>query len=184
MVRSKSFLALVIIFLIAGLFVFIVQQFVEVDPANLIACPEEAVEPCEDELPAPIEEPDLIACSADAMQCPDGSFVGRTGPNCEFAPCPTGEPNAVDSFEDCVAAGNPVMESYPRQCIHDDEHFVEEVEIELAPFPIMYGMDQGNVAEYQSDCEAKGGVLNTCGSPCGPDAEVCITACAVVCEAP
>jgi hypothetical protein len=29
----------------------------------------------------------LVACTADAMQCPDGSYVGRTGPNCEFAPC-------------------------------------------------------------------------------------------------
>lgn len=36
--------------------------------------------------PAPIvEEP--VFCAADAMQCPDGSFVGRTGPNCEFV-CP------------------------------------------------------------------------------------------------
>ena len=33
------------------------------------------------------EEPTLIACPMDAMQCPDGSYVGRTGPNCEFAPC-------------------------------------------------------------------------------------------------
>lgn len=28
-----------------------------------------------------------IACTQDAMQCPDGSYVGRTGPNCEFH-CP------------------------------------------------------------------------------------------------
>ncbi|MDO8548499.1 MAG: hypothetical protein Q7R71_02400, partial [bacterium] len=28
-----------------------------------------------------------VACTADAMQCPDGSWVGRSGPNCEFA-CP------------------------------------------------------------------------------------------------
>ncbi|MDO8435931.1 MAG: DUF5667 domain-containing protein [bacterium] len=28
------------------------------------------------------------ACTADAKQCPDGSYVSRTGPNCEFAPCP------------------------------------------------------------------------------------------------
>lgn len=26
-------------------------------------------------------------CTADAMMCPDGSYVGRTGPNCEFV-CP------------------------------------------------------------------------------------------------
>lgn len=29
------------------------------------------------------------ACTEEAKQCPDGSYVGRTGPNCEFAPCPT-----------------------------------------------------------------------------------------------
>ena len=28
-----------------------------------------------------------VACTMDAMQCPDGSYVGRTGPNCEFV-CP------------------------------------------------------------------------------------------------
>ena len=29
-----------------------------------------------------------VACDADAKTCPDGSTVGRIGPNCEFAPCP------------------------------------------------------------------------------------------------
>jgi hypothetical protein len=29
------------------------------------------------------------ACTLEAKICPDGSSVGRTGPNCEFAPCPT-----------------------------------------------------------------------------------------------
>src|SRR3989344_156540 len=28
-----------------------------------------------------------LFCTADAMQCPDGGYVGRTGPNCEFV-CP------------------------------------------------------------------------------------------------
>lgn len=28
------------------------------------------------------------ACTDDAKQCPDGSYVSRTGPNCEFAACP------------------------------------------------------------------------------------------------
>ncbi|KKR80182.1 MAG: hypothetical protein UU73_C0006G0010 [Candidatus Daviesbacteria bacterium GW2011_GWA1_41_61] len=27
-------------------------------------------------------------CTQDAKKCPDGSYVSRTGPNCEFAPCP------------------------------------------------------------------------------------------------
>ena len=29
-----------------------------------------------------------VACTMDAMMCPDGSYVGRTGPNCEFEACP------------------------------------------------------------------------------------------------
>lgn len=29
-----------------------------------------------------------VACTMDALLCPDGTAVGRTGPNCEFAPCP------------------------------------------------------------------------------------------------
>jgi hypothetical protein len=30
----------------------------------------------------------LTACTQEAKLCPDGSTVGRTGPNCTFAPCP------------------------------------------------------------------------------------------------
>jgi hypothetical protein len=29
------------------------------------------------------------SCTTDAKICPDGTAVGRTGPNCEFAACPT-----------------------------------------------------------------------------------------------
>lgn len=38
-------------------------------------------------------------CTTEAKICPDGSGVGRTGPNCEFAPCP--------------AAGTPAGETTP-----------------------------------------------------------------------
>lgn len=31
--------------------------------------------------------PEQVACTMDALQCPDGSWVGRTGQNCEFK-CP------------------------------------------------------------------------------------------------
>ena len=33
----------------------------------------------------------------------------------------------INSFEKCVSAGNPVMESYPRQCRFKDKTFAEEV---------------------------------------------------------
>ena len=32
------------------------------------------------------------ACTMEAKQCPDGSYVSRTGPNCEFASCPGATP--------------------------------------------------------------------------------------------
>ena len=32
--------------------------------------------------------PAPVACTAEAKQCPDGTYVGRTGPKCEFTPCP------------------------------------------------------------------------------------------------
>jgi len=38
------------------------------------------------------------------------------------------ETSPTDNFEECAAAGNPVMESYPRQCrTPDGKHFVEEI---------------------------------------------------------
>lgn len=33
-------------------------------------------------------EVEQVACTMDAKLCPDGSYVGRIGPNCEFAMCP------------------------------------------------------------------------------------------------
>lgn len=36
--------------------------------------------------------------------------------------------STISNFDDCVTAGNPVMESYPRQCVTEDGlHFVEEI---------------------------------------------------------
>jgi len=43
-----------------------------------------------------------IACTADAKICPDGSAVGRTCPNCEFAPCPAENDQPLDcKSSDC-----------------------------------------------------------------------------------
>ena len=32
---------------------------------------------------------EIKGCTAEGKVCPDGSVVGRTGPNCEFEQCPT-----------------------------------------------------------------------------------------------
>ena len=40
---------------------------------------------------------DGIACTQEAKLCPDGSYVGRTGPNCEFTECPAVATTTVSS---------------------------------------------------------------------------------------
>jgi len=42
-------------------------------------------------------QPGQIACTLEAKICPDGSAVGRSGPDCEFSPCPTASPNSCDA---------------------------------------------------------------------------------------
>lgn len=42
---------------------------------------------CEKSAP-PTSEPGGTACTMEAKICPDGSAVGRSGPKCEFTPCP------------------------------------------------------------------------------------------------
>jgi hypothetical protein len=52
--------------------------------------------------PAPTEyknpnEPEPVFCTADARLCPDGTYVGRSGPKCEFV-CPGATSTPI--FED------------------------------------------------------------------------------------
>lgn len=45
---------------------------------------------------------DPIACTMEAKLCSDGSSVGRTGPNCEFAACPIHDTTGWKIFSDTV----------------------------------------------------------------------------------
>ncbi len=74
----------------------------------------------------PVEVPNQpaepVACTMDAKMCPDGSYVGRQGPNCEFAACPvattTVSDNVVDAFLNKPSAvGNIVIT--PLEVIED-----------------------------------------------------------------
>jgi hypothetical protein len=38
-------------------------------------------------------------CTMEAKLCPDGSSVGRSGPNCEFSPCPTPTPDPTADWK-------------------------------------------------------------------------------------
>lgn len=61
----------------------------------------------------------------------------------------------VTNFQECVEAGYPVMESYPRQC-QDSEgnHFVEEIEFESGEE--FYGSSSMYPCESDEDCVSFG----------------------------
>lgn len=61
-----------------------------------------------------------IACTMDAKQCADGSYVGRIGPNCEFAPCPTTNNTAPAATEwKTITIGGIVDFQIPAHCNAD-----------------------------------------------------------------
>lgn len=68
----------------------------------------------------------VYACTMDAKMCPDGSYVGRSGPRCEFTACPSGSGNTpaqpspqsnltlkvgqTGTFENFSIKANPIIE--------------------------------------------------------------------------
>jgi predicted lipoprotein with Yx(FWY)xxD motif len=60
------------------------------------------------------------ACTAEAKICPDGSAVGRTGPNCEFAPCPQIVGNDSD-IHGCKASAGYSWCEPQQKCVHEWE---------------------------------------------------------------
>jgi len=66
----------------------------------------------------------FVFAFAGCMQVPSGQDAQKT---------------AITNFEECVAAGNPVMESYPRQCNANGKNFVEEID-----FPVEMTDEAGN----------------------------------------
>lgn len=43
------------------------------------------------------KEPEQVFCTMEAKMCPDGSYVGRSGPKCEFAECPKTDIKETDT---------------------------------------------------------------------------------------
>ena len=46
-----------------------------------------------------------VACTMEAKICPDGTAVGRTGPNCEFAECPQSQATSTSGGVTVVGPG-------------------------------------------------------------------------------
>ena len=56
-----------------------------------------------------------VICTQEAKSCPDGSYVGRAGSNCEFAPCPT-----VERFSDICTQDADCVATCPRDCLNKE----------------------------------------------------------------
>lgn len=52
-------------------------------------------------------------CSTETKVCPDGSLVGRTGPNCEFAACPEKEDEIITNLKTYTNNKYNYQISYP-----------------------------------------------------------------------
>ncbi|MCA9360999.1 hypothetical protein KC845_00425 [Candidatus Kaiserbacteria bacterium] len=100
-----------------------------------------------------------VACTMEAKLCPDGSAVGRVGPNCEFAECPAGSDVSVGehtcteemkSAEACTMDYAPVCGLVEVQCVTTP----------CPPVPQTFGnactaCSQGRVISYEDgECEA------------------------------
>ncbi|HOZ36897.1 MAG TPA: DUF333 domain-containing protein [bacterium] len=60
-------------------------------------------------------ESKTTACTGEALVCPDGSSVGRTGPNCEFTPCPEAKPEITTVTFVCDDGKNIQAKFYPQK---------------------------------------------------------------------
>ena len=103
----------------------------------------------------------------------------------------------VTNFEECVAQGNPIMESYPEQCAHEGVVYTRElspeevVDFELYEACGLLGgtyLEEHNECEYisQEACTVLGGEFKECESACRHDPDypevMCTTQCVIVCE--
>lgn len=134
------------------------------------------------------EEPDIperespVACTMEAKICPDGTSVGRTGPNCEFAPCPS-------------APVSTPQEEEPPQTLEGGAELdmgIGDASVPPSLSPDMACRAQGGTwnAQYRecvgvgpSQCGAIGGRYDECASACrnDPNADVCTMQCVEVC---
>ena len=65
------------------------------------------------------KQPAPVFCTQEAKLCPNGSYVGRTGPNCEFATCPELNYSGWKTFTDTkTGISFQYPETLPTEYIH------------------------------------------------------------------
>lgn len=109
--------------------------------------------------------PDNTACTADAKICPDGSSVGRTGVDCEFAECPVATSttqivnpasvNCKDKGGQVVIKDGPIGQY--GLCFFDDNRACEEWAMLRGDCPVGGVKTTGYDTEAQKFCAWSGG---------------------------
>jgi len=101
------------------------------------------------------QEKSEVFCTQDVKICPDGSFIGRTGPNCEFTSCPIIEAPVVKT---------PVVEINETDSWLTYKNDKHGFEIKYPPSWIFYDIDDnflimnfcGPDYTTKSDCKTAG----------------------------
>lgn len=84
--KRNIFLILAILFLLAFLLFNKFNNYKPSFPQNPKIFPTDV--PLEDPQAEKPSNEEPVICTMEAKECPDGSFVGRKGPKCEFTRCP------------------------------------------------------------------------------------------------
>jgi hypothetical protein len=94
--------------------------------------------------------PEPVVCTQEAKLCPDGSYVSRTGPNCEFTECPEVVPKDVYYFKS-VGEGNLGMQQHLDYSveIYKNQQLIKKINIKdtmVEPTLFVLSPDQKYVA--------------------------------------
>lgn len=112
------------------------------------------------------------ACTMEAKVCPDGSAVGRTGPNCEFSPCPnTNAGLANPASANCVEKGGTLKIQKNSKggeygvCFFEDNRQCEEWALFRNQCPVGGLKVTGYETEAQVYCAITGGTVEGLDTP-------------------
>lgn len=112
-----------------------------------------------------------IACTMEAKICPDGSAVGRSGPNCEFAPCPekTNVNLANPASVNCTEKGGALLMKENKNgqygvCFFEDNRQCEEWALMRGECPVGGLKITGYENEAQIYCAITGGKVEGVGT--------------------
>jgi hypothetical protein len=140
---------------------------------------------------SPLDNNDSIGGTYDSNGCliPAGYSWNETQQECVREWETQDERYQVNSYQTCIDAGYPILESYPQQCkTPSGRTFTKPLNISLAikedfGSKIVYELvGQFTIADLKQDCASRGGTFNECGTVCSPDSEVCIKMCGLTCE--